>query len=106
MPRGARSPVLFPHGQRKGEAAQLADIRPGIHSLFSYIALQHPEHAATAQRVLAIPPKRTGRNIVTYLTEEEATALLGACDQQTWTGSRDHAMFALASRLAADLRAC
>jgi integrase/recombinase XerD len=67
-----------------------------IHSLFSYIAPHHPEHAATAQRVLAIPPKRAQRNIVTYLTEEEANALLGACDQRTWTGRRDHAMLALA----------
>src|SRR3989337_596886 len=29
-----------------------------IHSLFAYLALPHPEHAATIQRVLAIPPKR------------------------------------------------
>lgn len=66
-----------------------------IHSLFGYLALQHPEHAATIQRVLAIPPKRAQRNLVTYLTEPEVDALLGACDQSTWTGRRDHAMFAL-----------
>ncbi len=66
-----------------------------IHSLFGYLALQHPEHAASVQRVLAIPPKRTERNLVTYLTEPEVDALLDACDQTTWTGRRDHAMFAL-----------
>jgi site-specific recombinase XerD len=66
-----------------------------IHSLFGYVALQHPEHGASVQRVLAIPPKRTERNILTYLTEDETDALLGACDQNTWTGRRDHAMFAL-----------
>lgn len=66
-----------------------------IHSLFSYLALHHPEHAASVQRVLAIPPKRTDRNLVTYLTETEADALLAACDQTTWTGRRDHAMLAL-----------
>ena len=55
----------------------------------------HPEHAASIQRVLAIPPKRTERNLVTYLTEPEVDALLAACDQTTWTGRRDHAMFAL-----------
>lgn len=66
-----------------------------IHSLFGYLALQHPEHAASTQRVLAIPHKRTERNIVTYLTEPEVEALLGACDQNTWTGRRDHAMFML-----------
>jgi site-specific recombinase XerD len=66
-----------------------------IHSLFAYLALHHPEHAASIQRVLAIPHKRTERNLVTYLTEPEVDALLGACDQTTWTGRRDHAMFAL-----------
>jgi integrase/recombinase XerD len=66
-----------------------------IHSLFAYLALHHPEHAASIQRVLAIPHKRTERNLVTYLTEPEVDALLAACDQ-TWTGRRDHAMFVLA----------
>ena len=66
-----------------------------IHSLFGYLALQHPEHAASVQRVLAIPPKRTERNLLTYLTEHEVDALLDACNQTTWTGRRDHAMFAL-----------
>jgi site-specific recombinase XerD len=66
-----------------------------IHSLFAYLALQHPEHAGSIQRVLAIPAKRTERNLVTYLTEAEVDALLNACDQTRWTGRRDHAMFAL-----------
>jgi integrase/recombinase XerD len=66
-----------------------------IHSLFAYLALHHPEHAASIQRVLAIPHKRTERNLVTYLTEPEVDALLKACDQSTWTGRRDHAMFVL-----------
>ena len=66
-----------------------------IHSLFAYLALDHPEHAASIQRVLAIPHKRTERNLLTYLTEPELDALLAACDQTAWTGRRDHAMFAL-----------
>ena len=66
-----------------------------IHSLFAYLALQHPEHAASIQRVLAIPHKRTERKLVTYLTEPEVDALLEACDQTTWTGRRDHTMFVL-----------
>ncbi len=59
-----------------------------IHSLFAYLALHHPEHAASIQRVLAIPHKRTKRNLVTYLTEPEVDALLAACDQTSWTGRR------------------
>jgi site-specific recombinase XerD len=66
-----------------------------IHSLFAYLALGHPEHAASIQRVLAIPPKRTERNLLTYLTEPEVDALLGACDKASWTGRRDHTMLAL-----------
>jgi site-specific recombinase XerD len=67
-----------------------------IHSLFAYAALRHPEHAADIERVLAIPPKRAGQTIVTFLTEEEATALLGAPDRATRTGRRDHAWILLA----------
>jgi site-specific recombinase XerD len=66
-----------------------------IHSLFAYLALQHPEHASAIQRVLAIPAKRTQKNLLTYLTDPEVEALLAACDQSTWTGRRDHAMLAL-----------
>ena len=66
-----------------------------IHSLFAYLALHHPEHADTIARVLAIPTKRTERNLLTYLTDPEVDALLAACDQTTPTGRRDHAMLAL-----------
>lgn len=66
-----------------------------IHSLFGYLALHHPEHAGSIQRVLTIPQKRTQRNIVTYLTEDEIDALLSACDTSRWTGRRDLTMFAL-----------
>jgi integrase/recombinase XerD len=67
-----------------------------IHSLFGYAALHHPEHAASIQRVLAIPPKRFERNLVTFLTDDEVDALLAACDRSRWTGRRDHAMLTLA----------
>lgn len=67
-----------------------------IHSLFSYAALRHPEHAGSIQRVLAIPTKRFERNLVAYLSDEEVDALLVACDRATWTGRRDHALIVLA----------
>jgi site-specific recombinase XerD len=66
-----------------------------IHSLFAYLALHHPEHADTIARVLAIPAKRTEKNLLTYLTDPEVNTLLSACDQSTRTGRRDHAMLAL-----------
>src|SRR5215510_11127607 len=67
-----------------------------IHSLFGYAALGHPEHAATIQRVLAIPAKRHERRLLTWLTGPEADALLAAPDRGTWAGRRDHAMLVLA----------
>jgi site-specific recombinase XerD len=67
-----------------------------IHSLFRYAALRHPDQAAVIQRVLAIPPKRFDRTLITYLTEDEITALLTAPDQSNWTGRRDHALLMLA----------
>ena len=80
---------------RHNSAATRNNRLAAIHSLFGYLALRHPEHAGSTARVLAIPPKRTQRNLLTYLTDPEVEALLEACDPNTWTGRRDHAMFAL-----------
>jgi site-specific recombinase XerD len=43
-----------------------------------------------------MPAKRFESSVVTYFTEDEIDALLGATDQGTWTGRRDRAMLALA----------
>jgi site-specific recombinase XerD len=69
-----------------------------IHSLFRYAALRHPEHAQTIARVLAIPPKRYDKALVTYLTEPELATLLAAPDRSTWAGRRDHALILLAAQ--------
>ena len=66
-----------------------------IRSLFRYSALRHPEHAAVIQRVLAIPSKRSDKRIVTFLTSEEAAALIAAPDQARWEGRRDRALLVL-----------
>ncbi|MHA7271551.1 tyrosine-type recombinase/integrase [Arthrobacter sp. HLT1-20] len=81
----------------RGNSARTRNARlAAIHSLFGYAALSHHEHADVIQRVLAIPSARMQRNIVTWLEVAEADALLGACNQDTRTGRRDHAMFTLA----------
>jgi site-specific recombinase XerD len=67
-----------------------------VHSLFRYAALRHPEHAELIQRVLAIPPKRFDRALVSFLTRPEVDALLASPDRTTWTGRRDHALLLLA----------
>ena len=67
-----------------------------IRVLFQFAAYRCPDHAALIQRVLAIPPKRTTRNIVTYLDEPETAALLAAPDRTTRIGRRDHALLLVA----------
>ncbi|MCI4338619.1 MAG: site-specific integrase [Thermoplasmata archaeon] len=67
-----------------------------IHSLFRFAALRHPDHAALIERVLAIPPKRFERALVSFLSDEEVNALLGAPDRTTRIGRRDHALLLLA----------
>ena len=69
-----------------------------IHSLFSWAALGHPEHADLIARVLAIPPKHHQRKIVTWLTEPEIEALAAACNHATWTGRRDRTLIVLAAQ--------
>jgi site-specific recombinase XerD len=70
--------------------------RAAIHSFFRYVALQEPEHAALAQRVLAIPCKWYTRRPIDYLTSAEVEALLEAPDQKTWGGRRDAALLLVA----------
>jgi site-specific recombinase XerD len=74
--------------------ARLAAIR----SLFRYAALRHPEQAAVIARVLAIPAKRYGRRLVTFLSEPELNALLAAPTPSSPTGRRDRALLALAAQ--------
>ncbi len=67
-----------------------------VHALFRYAALRHPEHAATIQSVLAIPPARFEKADVAFLDPGEVDALLAAPDRSRWFGRRDHALLALA----------
>ena len=81
----------------RGNSARTRNARlAAIHALFSFAALRHLESAAVIQRVMAVPPKRFDRKLVTYLTEPETAALLTAPDTATIAGRRDHAMLALA----------
>ncbi len=66
---------------QRGNTARTRNLRlAAIHSMFAYAAPQHPEHADDIARVLAIPGKRFRTTVITYLTEEEITALLQAPD--------------------------
>jgi integrase/recombinase XerD len=80
----------------RGNSPRTRNARLGaIHSFYRYAALEHPEHAHTIARIMAIPTKRHERNTVNYLDEVEIKALLAAPDRRTWLGRRDHALLAL-----------
>ena len=80
----------------RGNSIRTRNARLGaIHSFYRYCALEHPEHAHTIARVMAIPTKRYERNTLSYLDLDEIAALLTAPDKRTWLGRRDHALLAL-----------
>jgi len=83
--------------RERGNSVRTRNARlAAIHSLFRFAALRHPEHSEVIQRVLAIPPKRFDRALISFLTRTEVDALLASPDRSTWTGRRDHALLLLA----------
>jgi len=82
--------------QDRGNSIRTRNTRlAAIHSFYRFAALDHPEHAGTIARVMAIPTKRYERNTVSYLDLPEIKALLAAPDPNTWLGRRDHALLLL-----------
>jgi site-specific recombinase XerD len=52
--------------RERGNSVRTRNARlAAIHSLFRFAALAHPEHAQSIARVLAIPPKRFDRALIT-----------------------------------------
>jgi site-specific recombinase XerD len=67
-----------------------------IHSFFRYVMLHEPQHAALAERVLAMPSKRYTRRAVAFLAPPEVEALLAAPDPRCWSGQRDRTLMLVA----------
>ncbi len=81
----------------RGNSARTRNARlTAIRAVLGRALPDHPEHAATITQALAIPPKRTTRTVIEFLTAGEVDALLAAPDTKTWTGRRDHALLVLA----------
>jgi site-specific recombinase XerD len=67
-----------------------------IRAVLAQALPDHPEHADTITRVLAIPSRRRPTPTVEFLNIGETEALLAAPNTSTWTGRRDQALLALA----------
>ena len=63
-----------------------------IHSMFRFAELHAPDDADVIRRVLAIEGSRTDTTDISWLTDDEADAILAACNCDTWIGRRDHTM--------------
>jgi integrase/recombinase XerD len=83
--------------QGRGNSVRTRNARlAALHSFFRFASFRHPEHAALIQRVLAIPPKRYDRALVSFLTRAEVDALVAPPDRSTWTGRRDYTLLVVA----------
>lgn len=81
--------------ERRNSPATCNTRLAAIRAVLSHALPDHPEHALTLTRILAIPPRRTPTATVEYLTDTETTALLTAPNPNTWTGRRDTAFLVL-----------
>lgn len=83
--------------KERGNTARSRNVRlTAFHSFFRYVALHEPAVSALAQRVLAIPQKRSHRTQIQFLTRPEIEALMAAPDQKTWGGRRDRTLLLVA----------
>lgn len=65
-----------------------------IRAFAVYLQRKDPMLTSDLISLLAIPPKRTTRQVRGFLTRDEMDAVLEAPDAYTWSGKRDRALFA------------
>jgi site-specific recombinase XerD len=63
-----------------------------VHALARFIGEHSPEHVAWCGEIRLIPHKRGTRALISYLTEAEMRALLGAPERSTEQGYRDYVL--------------
>ncbi len=66
-----------------------------IHSFFRYLQVEEPGHMLTCQQILSISMKRTGRNVINYLTLDAIKIILEAPDTTCLMGRRDLVLLTL-----------
>lgn len=72
-----------------------------IRSFFHHVAVNDPASSGVAQRILAIPIKRSHIEVTHHLSRDEVATLIGAPDQQTPRGRRDRTLLLFLARTGA-----
>ena len=82
--------------RRRGNAARTRNVRlAAIRAFVRFVVGQAcPERLAQGHRLLAIPLKRAPKPLMGFMSREEVEAVLAATDPSTWSGRRDHLLFA------------
>lgn len=65
-----------------------------IRAFAVYLQKKDPTLTSDLTGLLAIPSKRTNRQVLGFLTRDEMDAVLEAPDADTWSGKRDRVLFA------------
>jgi len=65
-----------------------------IRSFMQYVSLKEPTALAMVEKILAIPLKRFDSPLIGFLTREEINAIIDATTNNSWSGQRDHVLFA------------
>jgi integrase/recombinase XerD len=72
-----------------------------VRSFFHHVAANDPGSIGIAQRILAIPIKRSHTEVTHYLSRPEVAALIDAPDQRTSRGRRDRVLLLFLARTGA-----
>lgn len=81
--------------ERKSSAATRNVRLAALHSFFSFMQYQQPDHMAEWQRILSIKVKKAAKNAVSYLSVDGLKLLLEQPDTSSRKGRRDLSMLAL-----------
>ena len=86
----------------RGNSIQTRNARlTAIRSFFHHVAANDPAAIGTAQRILAIPSKKTDVLTAQYLSKTELDALVGAPNEDSSLGRRDRALLTFLARTGA-----
>jgi integrase/recombinase XerD len=80
------------HNHTRTRNVRLTAIRAFVRFTLGHTS---PEFVGDAQRILAIPSKRTNKPVLGFLQRKEVESILAAVDTSNWTGQRDQLLFSL-----------